>query len=461
MLAAHDVARIRAAEEAAFALGHDLMARAARGLADVVADRVDPTVPLVVLVGPGNNGGDALFAAVHWCAAGRRVNLCLLDPETVHAAGLDAALAAGARIVDSPDGHAVVVDALFGIGARPGLDDRAAMWAQAAEAADLVVAVDVPSGIGVDDGTLAGPAIRADLTVTFGALKPGLVLPPAAELAGEVVIVDIGLYLDQGAGLEVLEDGDGMLAARVVPTAADHKYSRGVLGVRAGSVEYPGAAHLTVAGALAGPVGMVRFIGERELAGRVIDRAPEVVPAAGRVQAWVVGPGDSGSAAAVQEVLADDVPVVLDAGALTHLPERFTTDVLLTPHAGELAAMLDTDRDSVEAAPLEHVRRAATRWHATVLLKGARTIVAAPDGRTRVNTTGTPWLGTAGAGDVLAGFAGALLAAGLPVFDAAAVAAFVHGRAAETINPGGPITASEVAAELPLALATFLTGGAA
>ncbi len=457
MLTAHTVAQVRAAEEvAAASVGWDqLMQQAAAGLAERLLDLLPATEAVVVLVGPGNNGGDALFAAARLCERGRRVNLCLLDEAKVHAAGLAVARRAGAHVIERPEGHRFAVDAIFGIGARPGLSGVAAEWAAWVDRAKpFVVAVDVPSGIGVDDGRLDGPAIRADHTVTFATAKYGLLLGPAAALAGRVGVVDIGLDLTAEPALESLEASDGgRFRARIVPADTDHKYTRGVLGIRAGSSAYAGAAHLCVAGAQAGPVGMIRFVGAEELSHRVVDRAPEVVAGAGRVQAWVVGPGGEDSPAPLASALDDGVPLVVDATALSHLPESFEVDALLTPHAGELASMLGVERSQVEADPLGHARRAAERWSATVLLKGARTLIVAPDGRARVNTSGTAWLGTAGAGDVLAGFAGSLLARGLDAFDAGSVAALLHGLAAERL--GGPFVASDVARELPRALHHF------
>lgn len=457
MLTAHTVAQIRAAEEvAAVAQGWDgLMRRAAGALAAHLLEWLPAAEATVVLVGPGNNGGDALFAAAELCQRGRRVNLCLLDESAVHHDGLAAALAAGARVIERPDGHRYAVDAVFGIGARPGLEGVAAAWSAWIERErPYVVAVDVPSGIGVDSGRLAGPAIRADRTLTFGTAKYGLLTGPAADLAGEITVVDIGLDLSREPGLETLEPGDGaVFRDRIVPAPTGHKYTRGVLGIRAGSSQYAGAAHLCVAGAQAGPAGMIRFVGETDLSRRVVDRAPEVVAGEGRVQAWGVGPGGEDSPEPLAAALADDVPVLVDATALNHLPATFAVDALLTPHAGELAGMLGIDRVDVEADPLAHARRAAERWSATVLLKGARTVIAAPDGRARVNTTGTPWLGTAGAGDVLAGLAGSLIARGLDAFDAGSVAALLHGVAAERL--GGPFVASDIAGELGPVLHDF------
>jgi hydroxyethylthiazole kinase-like uncharacterized protein yjeF len=177
---------------------------------------------------------------------------------------------------------------------------------------------------------------------------------------------------------------------------------------------------------------------------------PEVVVGAGRVQAWVVGSG-GGEAAGDQlrDALGDGVPVVVDADALAHLDGPLGVPAVLTPHAGELARMLDVDRADVEADQLAHARQAAERYAAVVLLKGRHSLVVDPDGHVRVNTVGPPWLATAGAGDVLGGVVGALLATGLAPLDAASVGAWLHGAAAAYARPGGPITAGEVARALP------------
>lgn len=472
MLRAHSVADIRTAEDALRATlpEGELMQRAARGLADALGDV--PTGELVVvLVGPGDNGGDALFAATHLLDRGVRIDLCLLDEERVHRDGLAAALGAGARVVEAPTEQRWCLDAVLGIGARPGLSGRAEAWASwIEERRPRTVAVDVPSGVDVDGGTLAGPSVRADTTVTFGTHKVALLCGPAASRAGDraAELVDIGLapFLPEPV-LEAVEPDDGHLlkpALTWLDHPTSHKYARGVVGVAAGSAEYAGAAHLTVAGAQAGTAGMVRFVGTPELSSRVLDRAPEVVAAGpdqprGRVQAWVVGPG-GGSGAADQLALAldDAVPVVVDASALAHLPGTLPVPALLTPHAGELAAMLDVDRADVESDPLGHATRAAYRWGATVLLKGQRTIVATQSRPTRVNLSGTSWLGTAGAGDVLAGFAGSLMASGLHPHEAGSLAAFLHGAAALRANRHGPLTASDIAAALPATVAAFLDG---
>ncbi|MFT4188852.1 MAG: NAD(P)H-hydrate epimerase [Aeromicrobium sp.] len=463
MLVGYEVAAIRAAEErAAQHVGWDaLMAQAARALADRLLEWTPADATTLFLIGPGNNGGDALYAAAHLARAGRAVRLCLLDAEKAHPAGLADARAAGAREVDAPSDEPVCVDGVFGIGARPGLTQKAAEWAAWQRRHEpFTVAVDVPSGIGVDDGTLPGVFLRADRTLTFGAFKPGLLVGPAADVAGIVEVADIGLgaYLS-GPAVEAIAAGDADLLSWVAPGSRAHKYTRGVVGVRAGSSRYPGAAHLSVAGAQAGLAGYVRFVGDADLELRVVDKSPEVVAGAGRVQAWVVGSGGEDTAAEhLRAALDDEVPLVVDAAALPCLEWPVEQATVLTPHAGELASLLDVERAEVEADPWRHAREAADRWKATVLLKGRRTLVVTPGRTPRVNLSGTPWLATAGSGDVLGGLVGSLLAAGLDAHDAASLGAFFHGAAGVRANPGGPITASQIAAELPGVIADFLSG---
>ncbi|MZD05104.1 NAD(P)H-hydrate dehydratase, partial [Streptomyces sp. SID5785] len=245
------------------------------------------------------------------------------------------------------------------------------------------------------------------------------------------------------------------------PAGESDKYRRGVLGVVAGSARYPGAAVLAVAGALHGGAGAVRYVGPA--ADAVLARFPETLVSAGpprkagRVQAWVVGPGLGEDASGLADVLAADVPVLIDADGL-RLADRDavrgrTAPTLLTPHAGEAAALLGTERAEVEARRLWAVRELAQRYGATVLLKGSTTLVADPGSGTpvRVNPTGTPWLATAGSGDVLSGLAGSLLAAGLTARDAASAGAHVHGLAARLAARGAPVSAQDVAAAIPAA----------
>ncbi|MDQ6935411.1 MAG: NAD(P)H-hydrate dehydratase, partial [Actinomycetota bacterium] len=276
---------------------------------------------------------------------------------------------------------------------------------------------------------------------------------PAASACGVVHLVDIGLELND-ASVVALQAED---VAAMVPTPSSfaQKYTRGVVGVRTGSASYPGAAVLGTAGASCGLAGMVRYVGAAADAVRA--RHPEVVVGAGRVQAWVVGSGgDKDAQKAMTAALADDVPLVADADALSHVQAPMDRPALLTPHAGELAAMLGVGRTEVEADQLGFARRAAREYAAVVLLKGPHTLVAAPNGRVRVSTSGVPWLAVAGAGDVLAGLCGALLAAGLSPYDAGSVGSWLHGAAAALASGGGPITATEVAEAIPAVVRRLL-----
>lgn len=462
---AYAVADVRTAEERLLAEVAEgaLMQRAAAGLAAACVDMLTGVrgrlygSRVLVLAGSGNNGGDALYAAARLARRGASVEALLLSPGRTHPGGLAAFRAAGGTVVDAVDPDAppdLLLDGVVGIGGSPGLRPEAAhAWSSVDPARTTVVAVDLPSGIGADDGGVDGPHVTADLTVTFGAHKPGLLVGPGSRAAGAVHLVDIGLgpYLPDRPALRALTAADaaGLMAA-LAPGPADHKYTRGVVGVAAGSDDFTGAGLLAVEGASCGLAGMVRYAGPDRVADLVRLRRPEVVVGRGRVQCWVVGSGGGGDA---EQVLgwarADGVPLVVDADALQHLDGPLAVPALLTPHAGELAGMLGVDRTEVEADPLRHARDAAGRYDAVVLLKGDATVVAAPDGETYVNTTGTPWLGTAGSGDVLAGLAGAVLAADGRPLESGALAAWLHGAAATLASGGGPLTAGAVANALP------------
>ncbi|MGI8645179.1 MAG: bifunctional ADP-dependent NAD(P)H-hydrate dehydratase/NAD(P)H-hydrate epimerase [Nocardioides sp.] len=457
MLRAHTVEEIRAAEAALLAGQPEgaLMQRAAHGLAHAVLDWLGRAygARVLLLVGAGDNGGDALYAGAVLARRGVGVEAVLLDPGRAHATGLAALLGAGGRIVAAAEAAPVdvVVDGIVGIGASGGLRDAAV--AALAHLTDVpVVAVDVPSGVEVDSGEIVGPHVRADLTVTFGTHRVAHLVDPAAAACGSVHLVDLGLSLPP-AGVEALQAAD--VAALIVPPDTQaQKYSRGVVGVRAGSARYPGAAVLSVAGAGCGLAGMVRYDGSA--GSQVLAVHPETVTGAGQVQAWVVGSGGGDeAAAALADSVGDDVPVVVDADALAAVTGPLAAPTVLTPHVGELSRMLGVDRQAVEAAPLRHARAAADQYAATVLLKGRRTLVAEPGGRVRVNTTGVPWLATAGAGDVLGGLVGALLAAGLSPLDAASAGAWLHGAAATLASAGGPLRAGEIARFLPSAVRTL------
>jgi hydroxyethylthiazole kinase-like uncharacterized protein yjeF len=451
MRGAYGVAEVRAAEAELMArlpVGA-LMQRAASGLATVVADLLDGRLygaRVLLLVGSGDNGGDALYAGARLARRGVQVEAVLLS-DRAHEAGRAELQGCGGSVVDLDSAHEpdLVVDGIVGIGGTPGLRPAAEAAATRFPAA-TVVAVDVPSGVAVDTGELAGAHVRADVTVTFGTHKVCHLVDPAAQSAGVVTLVELGLDLPDPVVTAL--QADDVAALLPVPQPFDHKYTRGVVGVRAGSSTYPGAAVLCTSGASSGLVGMVRYVGEA--ADEVRARHPGIVVGEGKVQAWVVGSGgDDQAADAVKRSLADDVPVVVDADGLRHVPRGSGRRLVLTPHAGELAELLGVDRADVETRQLEHARRAAREFDAVVLLKGRHSLTATPDGRVRVTTSGTPWLAVAGSGDVLAGVVGSLLAAGLAPFDAASVGSWLHGAAATLAGRGGPVTPEGVAAAVP------------
>ncbi|CCK28058.1 hypothetical protein BN159_3679 [Streptomyces davaonensis JCM 4913] len=467
MRTAYSVETVRAAERRLMARLPEgtLMQRAAAGLAAASADLLGRVYGsrVVLLIGSGDNGGDALYAGARLARRGAGVTAVLLAPERAHAGGLAALHRAGGTTVEGAADRTaaealierahLVLDGIVGIGGKGGLRPDAAALAEAAERSRAaVVAVDLPSGVDADTGRVHGAAIRADLTVTFGTHKPGLLIDPARDFAGTVRLVDIGLDLPEEPALEALQHAD---VARLLPVPGPEsdKYRRGVVGIAAGSARYPGAAVLAVAGALHGGAGAVRYVGPAGDA--VLARFPETLVSdrgpgkAGRVQAWVVGPGAGDDAATVAQVLEADVPVLIDADGL-RLADRDTVrartaPTLMTPHAGEAAALLGVAREEVEGARLAAVRELAGRYRATVLLKGSTTLVAAEEGAVRVNATGTSWLATAGSGDVLSGLAGSLLAAGLPARDAGSAAAYLHGLAGRYAADGAPVGAQDVA----------------
>ncbi|GAA2520070.1 NAD(P)H-hydrate dehydratase [Pilimelia columellifera] len=476
MRAAYRVADVRSAEAALLATVPPgaLMARAAAGLArrcgQLLSERGGRYGSrAVLLVGPGDNGGDALFAGAELARQGVRVSAVAVVPDRIHAGGLAALRSAGGRLADEALSAPcdLVVDGIVGIGGVGPLLGRAlalvgAVTAVPASAGGpVVVAVDLPSGVSADTGDVPGPAVRADVTVTFGCLKPALVVGPAAELAGEVELVDIGLgpFVRAEPAVRVADDGD-VRSWWPVPGPQSDKYLRGVVALATGSVTYPGAAVLSVGGAAAGPAGLIRYAGAaRE---QVLTRHPQVIAAtrvadAGRAQAWVCGSGLGSGARAIADlraVLATPVPVVLDADAIAMLVDGAMAELLrarraplvLTPHDGEFARLAGAPpgADRVGAA-----LRLAAWTNAVVLLKGSRTIVASPDGQAWANATGCAALATAGAGDVLAGLLGSLLAAGLPPVRAAVAAAYAHGLAGRAAARVGAVTATDLVTALP------------
>jgi hydroxyethylthiazole kinase-like uncharacterized protein yjeF len=494
------VEKIRAAEAALMAKLPEgtLMQRAAAGLASACAEILRTGkgggrlygAQVVVLTGTGDNGGDALYAGALLARRGAAVT-AILAGSRAHAGGQAALRSAGGRFLTiTPDhdvrraiGHAdLILDGMLGIGGKGGLREPQATLAQyAASSSGVTVAVDLPSGIDASTGAVDGPCVAADVTVTFGALKPGLLVDPGARRAGVVELVDIGLrpHLQRpDVAAPALVD----IAALVPrPGPESDKYRRGVIGLLVGSDRYTGAAALSTGAAVHGGAGMVRLVTAPAAASVVRSHWPEVVitpltpdldfpDGVGRVQAWAAGPGmgvtdDAGRR--LEAVLRTDLPVLVDADGLTLLSQRpgllpRHAPTLLTPHAGELGRLLGLNAADVESRRLSSVQEAANRFGACVLLKGSTTVIAQPGEPepVLVNPTGTSWLATAGSGDVLTGLAGALLAQGLLPPQAAITAAYLHGLAGriaadgDSRDPDGgqaPIGASDVLRAIPAA----------
>jgi hydroxyethylthiazole kinase-like uncharacterized protein yjeF len=376
--------------------------------------------------------------------------------KVVHPSGWAAFLGAGGRVVDSvaaiaelPDVD-LVIDGVLGIGGRGGLRGPVGLFAAACrDLAVPVVAVDLPSGLTADAPELGeAAAFHAALTVTFGGLKFCHLLEPAASRCGRIEVVDIGLDLPK-ADLAGWTEAD-LAAHWPFPGPESDKYSRGVVGIDAGSATYPGAGLLAALGAVHAGAGMVRFLGPEASAALVRSAVPSVVTAPGRVQAWVLGSGwgdRPDGRERIANALATGLPVLVDADGLRYLPAAGCGAALLTPHAGELAALLGGSRAEVQADPIAAVREAAGRFGATMLLKGASQYVAEPDGSVTVALPGVAWTAQAGSGDVLAGICGTLLAAGLPPRQAALAGASVQALAAS--REPGPFPPSEAVKSLP------------
>jgi NAD(P)H-hydrate repair Nnr-like enzyme with NAD(P)H-hydrate dehydratase domain len=367
----------------------------------------------------------------------------------IHVLADDAA--ACARVVAEGD---LVLDGIVGIGGRPGLRADASTLVDAIDDDAWIIAVDLASGLDPEGENGDDDAVWADETVTFGTPKPAHLLPAGEGATGVLTVVDIGVRFDDVPAAVERLTWDDVARLWPVPGPDADKYSRGVLGVVAGGEAYTGAALLSVTAAVEAGVGMVRYVGTPTPTGLLRAAVPEAVMGDGRVQAWVVGPGlDVGAAgedadrqlAVARAALESDLPVVIDAGGLDLLDGPRDAPTVVTPHAGELARLLtrldpvasdarpaEVTSDDVKADPLGHARRLAGIINGTVLLKGSQ--ADAPS-----------WLATAGAGDVLSGVVGTLLAAGLEPSDAAALGALVHGVAADRVSGGGPLRALAVA----------------
>jgi hydroxyethylthiazole kinase-like uncharacterized protein yjeF len=440
-------AQMRAAEDRAIAAGDSvdtLMARAGGEVACAVR-RLSGNREILVLCGPGNNGGDGYVAAVELVAMGLKVRVAASAPPKS-----DAAIAARARwtgpvesLTDTSPAP-VVLDALFGSGLSRPLDDAvAAPLRRLIEQAHLTIAVDLPSGVATDNGAVLSDLPKVDVTLALGAVKPSHLLFPAAQRCGAVRLLEIGV---------VTEGADTVLARPVFapPSPADHKYSRGMVAVLAGAM--PGATVLAASAA-------ARLAGYVLLLGASTDRVPHAIVrrrwsaealADPRIGAVVIGPGlgrDETAREKLEAALSSDRPLVIDGDALHLLTlDRVrgrTAPVILTPHEGEFAAMFGKE----EMSKIERARAAATDCGATLVLKGADTVIAHHDGRTRIASESASWLATAGSGDTLAGIIGALLAHERSPFDAASDGVWMHTEAARLAGPA--FIADELAAHLP------------
>ncbi|ATG51336.1 NAD(P)H-hydrate dehydratase [Brachybacterium vulturis] len=504
---AYSAQAVRDAEAPLLAAGEPLMLRAARALAEHVAEHLRSAASeelrgrggrVLVLAGAGANGGDGLHAAALLRRDGIAAD-AIATADRLHEEGAAALRAAGGTILplaDTAPGMleeqlattTVVLDAMLGLGGRPEVPAALAPLLAVVRSSGVpVIAVDLPSFVDATTGQAAAEALLARETVTFGALKAGLLLPGGAERSGSIHLVDLGLspHLTAAPTVLRLEDAD-VRALFPHPDRDASKYTRGVVALAAGSEQFPGAAVLTASGAARTGAGMVRCLAPERVLDLVLRERPEIVThpiaetvvdpgavdlaAVGRTDALVVGPGlaaDDPRATAGLDGLREGTGTlrrgVIDAGALSALTtaHRFGPDVVLTPHRGEaerLATRLEVDPELPGAQLAPALARATG---ATVLLKGAITLIAPGDGGPlRAQDDATAQLATAGTGDVLAGVLGTLLAAGLPGPDAAALAAILHGRAGRLASRDGrqPLVALDVAAHLPEAIGTILAG---
>lgn len=469
-----------------------LMERAGLAAAEAIVARFPQGREAVVLAGPGNNGGDGMVIARHLAEAGWAVAVRVpggRPPGTPDGATM-AAVADRMGIPTSafsddeaaPAG-AVLVDALLGTGATGaprGETGAVVEWLAAQDGP--VVAVDIPSGVDSDTGRTPGPVAHADLTVTFHGDMPGLRVAPGREAAGEVVVADIGIPTAVASRPVAWLAGSGARAA--IPPKRDRsdKYGAGAVLVVAGSPGLTGAACLAARATLRAGAGLtvvaVPAAVQPAVAAQLLEvmctpvpdtdgafapvSVDEVLSQARRTAAVAIGPGlgrRPATTEAVAQMLAGiDLPVVLDADGLWHAaqaPEmlhRRRAPIVMTPHTGEAARLLGVERSEVDAGRLEAARTLATRFGAVVVLKGAGTVTADPDGTVVVNATGAPALATAGSGDVLTGVIAALLAKGMRPFQAAAAGVAVHGCAGEGSGHGDGTVASDVIDALPAAI---------
>lgn len=493
LLTVEAMRRVDATAIAAGTPGRVLMERAGAAIAARAGALLSEGGRVLVLCGPGNNGGDGFVVARHLAEAGHAVDLvCLVAADDLTGDAADAAAGWSFPVLAPADLGALdrdtlVIDALFGAGLSRDLSGAAAsLVARVAEAGCPVLAVDVPSGIDGDSGALRDTALRATGTVTFVALKPGHLLQPGRAYCGTVHVVDIGT----GAAALAAGFADDPPLHRNGPElwrtafprldGASHKYTRGHALVLSGPAQRTGAARLAARGALRIGAGLVTLASPNSALPEnaahltaIMLRACETADDLDdllvdeRLNVVLAGPGlgvGAGTRDLVAVAAAAGRRLVLDADALTsfkgqarllaaHLADGGSTAVL-TPHDGEFARLFDgTDAVEEGVSKPERARRAAALTGAVVVLKGSDTVIAAADGRVAINDHGTPYLGTAGSGDVLAGLVAGLLAQGMEPFAAACAAVWLHGDAGRRHGPG--LIAEDLPEMMPAVLAAF------
>jgi NAD(P)H-hydrate epimerase len=513
-----EMRRLEAEADAAGVSYATMMEHAGRAVTEAILARVDPkTASVVVLVGPGNNGGDGLVAARHLADAGATVKVyCLKPPDESDSKVIELrnrsiflvdaendTLRESRVLKHSLGGATVVVDALFGTGARLPLRDKAAQVLRQCRGGPgvrppYVVAVDCPSGTNCDTGEVDSNTIKADLTVTFGAAKIGQYKFPAADYVGELLVADIGWANLPGLKAITLELADAARAKAALPERRRdaHKYTFGKALVVAGSKNFVGAAYLAGAAAYRAGTGLVTLAVPESIqpmlaaqlpeatwlplpdsAGAIAESAAEVVRGQlNKADALILGPGFGMAEPTLnflRALLADFRSLagvwrfgsLVDADGLRLLaqienwPDLLPKPAVLTPHPGEMAALTGLSKEEIQSDRLGVARKFAAQWGHVVLLKGAFTVVAAPDGKAAIEPFATPALAKAGSGDVLSGLIGGLLAQGAPPFEAAVAGAFIHGRAAEIATEalGTPVSivASDLLKTIPKAIATL------
>lgn len=471
LLSVDEMGRADAATIASGIPGLTLMENAGQAVADITA-KVANGRPVLCLCGPGNNGGDGYVAARYLKNRGYTVTVAVLgDPAQLKGDALENYQRWSDTVTqingDLLTENTVIIDALFGAGLQRDIDGIAADVLNRASEMNLTsVAVDLPSGISGDTGVVMGTALPAAATVTFFRKKPGHLLYPGRDYCGDITVADIGIQpsvlneIQPHITENTPENWQHLLPFSLPETA--HKYDRGHL-VIIGGANMTGAARLAARAARRAGAGLVTLNVPKSAVdiyragdpGNIVEERTDnaAMLADHRRNTILIGPGlgtDAKTRALVTTALAtEDRRFVLDADALTafaddaeNLLDRLDGRAVITPHEGEFRRLFDFDGDKLSRA-----RQAARACGAVVLLKGADTIIASPDGRAAINANAPKWLGTAGSGDVLAGITAGFIATGMPIFEAASAAVWCHGAAATAFGPG--LIAEDLADMLP------------